>query len=345
VIDLSKFYVITPIVNSPAFKTRAENYWKFKKMIDAAGVKLLTVEVAFGDRPFEVTERDNPMHLQLRSVDELWLKERQINLGINYLMQMDPDAKQIAWVDSDCFPMSPPREWFEKTKSALDHYEFVQMWEWLLDFGPDYQPLAAPKRSFMAAYEFNGFKIPKARVPKRKHTLSGSQEYYNTITIGAPGLAWAANVPALSAVGGLLDINILGSGDWHMAHGLLGAMEKKSPEYKLKEYGAMMLEWQDLALRYVKKDVGYVKMTVGHWFHGDKVDRQYGTRGEILLESKFNPRKDLKVDAQGLWQLETHTPRQIRLRDRLRLHFQTRNEDSVPHRKFPIIKKQTNPEV
>lgn len=334
--DLSKLYVITPYFNSQKYWTRPENYRKFEAMCKTAGVKLITVECAFGDRPFEVTERDNPMHLQLRSVEELWLKENMINVGLRYLMQFDPDAKQMAWVDSDCFPMSPPREWFEMTVDALDRYEFVQMWEWLINFGPDYQQLSPPQRGFMASYFHHGFKIPKAR--NVKHTLA--EKGYGQISMGGPGLAWAANIPALNKVGGLLEINILGSGDWHMGHGLLGEMEFNSPEHKhLNEYSAIMRQWQRLALRHIKKDVGYVPMTLGHWFHGDKVNRFYGTRGALLIECKFNPYTDLKHDVQGLLQLETHTPRQIKLRDRIRLHMASRNEDSIPYRVAPNFKE------
>jgi hypothetical protein len=53
--DLSRFYVITPISNPRRFARRYELYFVFKEMCQAAGVNLITIEQAFGDRQFMVT--------------------------------------------------------------------------------------------------------------------------------------------------------------------------------------------------------------------------------------------------------------------------------------------------
>lgn len=330
--DLSKFYVITPIVNSPRYKARAQNYLKFKAVCEQADVQLVTVECAFGERPFEVTERDNPMHVQVRSVEELWMKENLINIGIEYVLQIDPDAKYIGWFDSDQFPISiTPRQWFEEIWHQLQHYEFVQCWEYLINFGPDGQPISQPQMSFMKTYAAAGFQIPKGK--NVKHTLAG---HSGSVSLGRPGLAWAASVKALSKVGRLMDFCILGSGDWHMAHALVGGISEEGgyshEANKLSAYMRKMVQWQERCERWIKRDVGYVPVTVGHWYHGDKKDRKYGDRGRILIDNAYDPDQDIKYDAQGLLQLETWEPRQIRLRDHIRAYFASRNEDSVPLR-------------
>lgn len=326
--DLSRFFVITPIINSPRYSARAENYDKFKQMCEAAGVKLVTVEAAFGARGYEVTERDNPYHVQVRTQEEFWAKENLINIAIAHILQMWPDAREIAWVDSDCFPMSPPREWFEETWHALQHHEFVQMWEYLLNFGPDYQPISGPQMSFMKTYAANGFTVPEGK--NVKHTLAGNS---GMVALGRPGLAWAANVSALNAVGRLIDFCILGSADWHMAHALVGAMLQHSSEFvRLSKYAQKLLHWQERAEYYIKRDVGFVPVTVGHWYHGSKQDRKYGSRGQILINAGYDPDIDIKYDSYGMIQLETITPRQITLRDGIRNYLATRNEDSVPLR-------------
>lgn len=322
--DLSRFYVITVISNSARYKRRYELYWKFKKMVEDAGVKLLTVEQAFGQRPFMVTDPNNPMHIQVRSIEELWIKENMINVGVQHITRLDPLAREVAWVDADCFAMVPAIDWFEETWHALQHYEFVQMWEHLINFGPQNQPITGPQLSFMATYAAMGFQVPKER--NVKHTLAG---HSGVISLGRPGLAWAANISALNAVGGLIDYCILGSGDWHMAHGLVGAMEVRGQEHKLSAYSRALLDWQEKAERWIKRDVGYVPVTVGHWFHGNKVDRKYPTRGKVLIDNQYDPRTDIKYDAHGILQLETWEPRQIRLRDQIRDYFATRNEDSI----------------
>ena len=69
--------------------------------MEELGVQLIVVEQAFGRRPFVITERDNPFHVQLRTDQELWHKENMINIGIQHLCQIDPDWKYIAWIDGD----------------------------------------------------------------------------------------------------------------------------------------------------------------------------------------------------------------------------------------------------
>lgn len=337
-VDLSKFWVVVPYFNSTLHQTRPANFFRFMKMIEAAGVNCLVVEVAFGSRAWQVTERDNPNHVQLRTQDEFFMKENVINCGFNYLCQTQPglidDPEAIfSWVDADCAPTCPPREWFEKTKQALDHYLVVQMFEALIELGPDYQVINGPHRGFMASYEYHGRKIPRFASGKGRPSEAG----YGRLSMGGPGLAWAARASTLKQLGMLLDVTILGAGDWWMAHCLLGLVDPESSEVKkLPEYGAVIMQWQERALKYVKKDVGYVKVTVYHWFHGVKEGtRFYGTRGQILIRNKFNPHTDLKRDPQGIYQLETKTDRQINLRDDIRTYVHARNEDSVPLRALP----------
>jgi hypothetical protein len=330
--DLSRFVAITPIINSPGYMIRAENYFKFKRVCEEAGVRLVTVEAAFGARPFEVTERDNPDHVQLRTVDEFWAKENLLNIGMSHIMQMQPETREIGWYDSDQFPLSiTPRQWFEETWHALQRYEIVQCWEYLINFGPDGQPISSPQMSFMKSYAQAGFRIPKGK--QVKHTLAGNS---GMVSLGRPGLAWAANVSALNKLGRLMDFCVLGSGDWHMAHALVGGISLEGgyswEATRLTGYMRKMLEWQTRAERHIKRDVGYVTSTVGHWYHGNKEDRQYGSRGEILIRNEYNPETDIKYDVQGMIQLESEEPRQLVLRDQIRAYMSSRNEDSVPLR-------------
>lgn len=322
--DLSHFYVVTPITNSARYKRRYELYWRFAEMIESTGVKLITVEQAFGHRPFMVTEPGNPYHIQVRSHEELWLKENMINIGIQHILRLDPDAREVAWIDADCFPMIPCIEWLEEIWHALQHYEFVQCWEWLLNLGPQNEPLTGkPESSFMATYRKYGFQVPPK---KQKRSDNG----YNYSSFGHTGLAWAANVDAISKVGGLLDVCILGSGDWHMAHALVGMVREWSGEFsQLHEYQKYILEWENRCERWIKRDVGMVPVTMGHWFHGDFINRGYGTRGQITIENEYNPHTDIKKDCHGLYQLETWEPRQIRMRDLIRAYFSARHEDSI----------------
>lgn len=326
--DLSKFFVVTVISNPVMYKRRYELYWRFKDMCESAGVQLITVEQAFGHRPWILTTADNPYNLQVRTVEELWHKENMINLGIKHALATFGTDKvgQVAWIDADCRPAYPPREWFERTRMALDHYEFVQMWEWLLSLDPNDNGIGVPGPSFMANYVKYGTPYPKGIV---KNPYGQDAPSW-----GSPGLAWAANVDALNKVGcgltgPLNDWGVLGAGDWYWAHAciddqMLPGMDKYTEGYR-KRFARM----QALFEKWIKGDVGYVQGMVLDDWHGKKVNRGYNTREQILIKYKFDPDEDLKIDSQGLLQLETHSKRQRHLRDHFRAYFRRRHEDDI----------------
>lgn len=321
--DLSKFYVVTVISNPVRFSRRYELYWRFKEMCRCAEVNLITVEQAFGERPFMVTDPDDPHHVQVRNFEELWLKENLINLGIERATQHG--ATKVAWVDADCGPMQPPRRWFEETWHALQRYEVVQMWASMIDVDENQEALERAAPSFM--FNYIHFGTPNPQQLTRLH-----QKYpYGIKSFGRPGLAWAANVDALDKVGRLIDFSILGAADWYQAWALIGSVEVVLPGNINSSIGYVrrLLQWQTLCERWIKRDVGYVPGTLWHDFHGNKKYRQYTTRNEILIRAKYDPDTDLKYGANGLLQLETYEPRQIRLRDDIRAYFNQRNEDSL----------------
>ena len=333
--DLSRFFVITPISNPIRYSRRYELYKRFEKMCQSAGVQLITVEQAFGLRQYMVTTPSNRMHVQVQSIEELWHKENMINIGIKRAMEMG--AREVAWIDSDCRPAMMPREWFEETWHALQHYEFVQMWENLIDLSLIHNPIGGPQKGFMANYIQHG-----APSYEDFQAIKGQPEqypYYGVGVFGRPGLAWAANVDTgINRVGGLIDYCILGAGDWYMAYalvGMLGTLVDGTQEggdtgfRSSSAYHRKLQQWQVLCERWIKRDVGYVSGTVLHDFHGRKQLRRYSSRGDILVNNEYDPDKDVKYDSQGLLQLETWEPRQIKMRDQIRAYFRARNEDST----------------
>ena len=320
--------MITVISNPVRFKRRYELYWRFKEMCKQAGVKLITVEQAFGDRQFMVTDASDPMALQVRTVEELWHKENMINMGIKHACavaaQTGQKVREIAWVDADCRPARTPRDWFEETWHQLQHYQFVQMWEWLVDLDISFNPIGEAQPGFMANYVKHGSPDPVLFHQIKEYGDTKSNQIF-----GRPGLAWAANLDAFNQVGGIIDYSILGAGDWYMAHGLVGSLKVARAEYSVGPYLQKLFEWQTRAQRWIKRDVGYVSGMVYHDFHGRKALRFYGTRGKILSDCKYDPDKDIKYDVHGMLQLETWDDRQIELRDKIRAYMRARNEDSI----------------
>lgn len=318
-LDISRFYVISIVTNPIRYQRRWDLMKQFQRHMNDVGAKLLTVEVAYGKREYQVTERDNPMHLQFRSYEELWHKENVINLAINYLCQLDPQWEYVAWVDSDVHFQR--HDIIAETAHQLQHYDIVQMFSHAIDMSPTMQPFKI-HNGFMWSYHQNNFCAPKG---------AGNGGYYGAQQ-GAfwhPGFAWAARREALDKIQ-LLDKAILGAGDHHMALCLIGEGKRSLPGGVTQGYRDMVLEWEQMAVSRLRKNVGYVEGSLSHYWHGSKKNRQYIDRWGVLTKNQFDPNKDLSRDPQGMYRLNVHHgERSIKLRDQIRGYFRQRNEDCI----------------
>lgn len=320
-------YVITPIVNSQRFRSRWRLYADFKKMCAEAGAVLYTIEVAFGDRDFVVTKPDDPRNIQLRTRHELWLKENMINLAVARLPQ---DWKYVAWVDADCH--FARYDWADETKHLLQHYPFIQMWSTLQDLDSDHE-VYSTFPSFASVWQKQCMGITGGidrGHPYRKPVFAYSGDPRNKTSYpGAPGLAWACDRNAWDQMGGLIDYLVLGAGDSYMAHALVGE-SKWIINKSHGKLGQHILEWENRARtalwhgRPILGNLGVMKGSVLHYWHGPKTKRLYGTREQILARNKFDPDIDLKRDWQGLYQL---TNREPQLRRDVAWYFSQRDED------------------
>lgn len=308
----SPLYVLTAVSNPQRFASRYRLYQAFEKMCADGGAVLYTVELALGERPFEVTTPDNPRHLQLRSAHQLWHKENQLNL---LAQRLPPEARYIAILDADTsFVRS---DWALETCQQLQHHPVVQMWSHAIDLGPQHQPIGE-FQSFAYAHN-TGAPLPRLVNAKRGAYTAGGHLWH-------PGYAWAFRRDVLSALGGLGDIGILGSSDHHMACAFVGRVHESVHGSMSAAYKRYWQRWQERARKVVDGDLGYVEGTLLHNWHGSKKSRQYVERWQTLVKHAFDPETDILRDMQGLWQFAGNKPR---LRDDIRRYFQQRNEDSV----------------
>lgn len=302
-----KFHVVTMISNSARFDSRFRLYKEFEQRMTAAGVQLTTIELAQGNRKYEVTEEGNPRHIQIKYYDELWLKENALNIAVSRLPY---DWKYVAWIDADVQFMHP--DWVQQCIHQLQVYQVVQMWEHAVDLGPNWETLHTHK-SFMSEYIKRGAVHPEANY----------SEFH-------PGFAWACRREAFDMMGGLLERAILGAADRHMALALVGKAQYSFHPKLNSKYQEYILEYQNRCETSIRRDVGFVPGTVLHTWHGKKADRKYYDRWQILVTNDYQPYHDLKKNSYGLFQLnDDGTERFVRLRDQLRGYFRVRNEDSI----------------
>jgi len=300
--DEAKLYVVTPIINPRRYESRYKLYEKFQKMIADSGASLYTIEAAYGNRPFQITDPTNPQNIQVRTQTELWHKENLINIAVQ---RLPADWEYFAWIDADVSFARP--DWVEETIHQLQHYSFVQMFSTAVDLSPSHNMIKS-HRGFVHSY-YN-----------EEHPKCKGYDYWH------PGFAWAATKTAFNAVGGLIEEAILGSGDRHMAFGLIDKMELTINKKFTPAYKRVLKKWEDLANKNIKRNIGYVDGTLLHFWHGKKKDRGYNWRTNILIKNQYDPDTDIKKDWQGMLALTGDKPR---LRDELRKYFKSRNEDSI----------------
>ncbi len=292
----------------PSLKALIASF-SYLDVLRESGVTLWTVEVAFGDRPFEITDSDHPCHLQLRSWDIIWHKENALYLLAS---RLPADWETLCWIDADVefTARHGARNWVQETWHALQQYMVVQMFSHCIDLGPNGEHIQS-HQGFNYAY-LQG--KPRGKCYTHWH----------------PGYAWACRREAWDHMGGLIDTAILGSADHHMAAAWIGVAEETIHDQSSPAFMKPIKIFQERCERHLRRDVGYVPGTILHAWHGKKKDRRYIERWKGLVDHKFDPYTDLKRDFQGLWQYhDDGSLRSIKLRDYIRQYMAARNEDSV----------------
>lgn len=315
-------YVISVVSNPVRFHSRHRLYREFEEqMLATQGVQLLTVEQAFGDRPFAVTDCRNPFHIQVRagSESEVWVKESLINIGFRNLDRLAPGWRYAAWCDADV--EFQRKHWATETVEALQHYKIVQPWSHAIDQGPHHTPIGYAE-SF--CYSHWHHEANAAAGDKAGQGYCGKK--VNGVDTWHPGYAWAIRRSTWEKVGPLIDWCPMGAGDHHMAWAFIGQIERAVDSRLSDGYKRRATEFQRRCNKFLERDVGYVDGTIIHHWHGKKRERFYVERAKTLLNVKYDPDTDITYNHAGLLVLTGHN---LALRDALRRYFLSRNEDSV----------------
>ena len=309
-----QLHVFTSHFNPRRFKSRAKLYRDFVTRVQSAGAVLHTVELAFGNRDFEVTDAANPNHLQLRTTSELWHKERILNLLMRRACQRDSSIRYLAWVDADILFADPL--WATECVEMLQHYHVLQMFSTAHNLMPNHELLCS----------FTGM-IRHWRDSGHLAWNDGDGSDYALKY--HPGFAWAMTRWAFDQLGGLFDVCIAGSADTHMAAALCGNWRWGFPPalaIGTNCYGEMLRQWARRADVAIERNVGCMEGAVFHAWHGRISQRGYNTRWQVLVDHHFDPLADLQEDAQGCLAWSGHNPG---LQDAIRRSLAARNEDSV----------------
>lgn len=294
-------HVVTCISNVCEYKRRWQLMKEFiQRMETTKKVKLYVVEVAYGSQDFVMTTPDHPQHLQLRTEHALWHKENMINLAIKRLLPTD--WKAVAWIDGDI--EFENTDWVDYTLKTLTQFDIVQLFSVCFDLDKQNIP--------MNIWQGFGYKFCNGQ----EFTHQRGLNYWHC------GYAWACTREFYEKMGGIYDKSILGSGDYILSQRLFGNIA--SLDESLIDFR------KDIACHYVEIDemdvrVGYIPCVIKHYYHGEKTNRKYIQRNEVLVEIQYDPAKHITYDNNGLIVPSACMPNETL--EKILQYFSQRNED------------------
>lgn len=294
-------YVILPYFNYCRYKRRLELFLEFIERIRGTpGIRIVVSEL--GDPDFQLPDKIPGVYMHVRNVTKhaIWLKENIINLAV---ARLPSDWRYMAWIDADLTFINP--DWPTDTIRALSgRYDIIQLFDKAHNLGPDEEVIKIDRG-------FGYMHIKSGRPFTKKYTYG----------FWHPGYAWACHRVAYDTMAGLIDWGILGSGDHHMALGLIGLVHLSHPGGIHVGYSEALKQYER---RVANLRLGYIPGTILHHFHGSLKDRRYQERWEILTQGKYNPMSDIGFDQRGVIQL---TEKGERLAPAISAYFYGRNED------------------
>jgi hypothetical protein len=293
------------------------NLEHFSRGARRQGLRLLVVELAFGDAPFEVSSGISDLVIRSRSETVLWQKERLLNVG---LKNLPPSCDKVAWLDGDL--IFENADWVDETSRLLESSVIVQPFDtacWL-PHGADSLSFNLPV-GIGEGHCLPGIASVLAEQADHRRALADYRLHGHT------GFAWAGRRAFLDRHG-LYDRCILGGGDVVMAHCFYGDEDF----FRGRNFYCRGLTKPELVAintwgRAVHADVrgriGYAPGRVLHLYHGDTSRRDYIERLAILREAGYDPSSDVALDDGGTWRWNSDKPD---LHRRARDYFLKRNQ-------------------
>jgi hypothetical protein len=310
---------LTTFFNPFHYQTRITNYYHARRWSYKQQLKLVIVELIFGNQPAELEGDDLSKYIAIYTNNSniLWQKEALLNYGLRVLEQekvMFENCTKIVWLDSDVIIQDG---WMESTSEMLDSVQIGQVFTHLVRLPQGiFNPFAYWSEPRMKRMGFGN--------KEGQTQLSAALKFQG----GTTGFAWAARRIDLMKVK-FYDKAIVGGFDALLYH----ALNDPRCEVRFNHDMATDFEpWADHARQvFGTFKIGYPsKMTkAAALWHGDTKDRSYQDRHLILLTHGFTPRLHVELPEPigGALQWTEHAP--CELRKAVFDMFVSRQEDGV----------------
>jgi hypothetical protein len=295
---------ITSFFNPARYQNKLENLGLFAERARSQGLKLLVIELAFGDSPFEVPDSLADRVERRRTTSVLWQKERLLNIGADLLPR---ECDKVAWLDCDL--VFENDDWVRETAGLLESYCAVQPFDtavWLSRGATTAPPTRKLKRGYGENQYLRGMGYALSRHRDRRRAFQYYMEH------GHLGFAWAIR-RWIQQKHGFYDAQVLGNGDFVMGHAMYGDEDFwNGDNWQCSRLSEPMLRhieaWGRPFHEDVRGSVYYVEGRVLHLWHGKQEDRQYDSRLDVLKASDFDPEIDLALDENECWVWASNRP-------------------------------------
>ena len=221
-----------------------------------------------------------------------------------------------------------------ETAALLDRYPVVQPFGWMTYLpqaeGEDYAVARLPTlplgQGVGGVYHAAGLAV----------SSFPDMCFHDSFLLGHPGFAWAARRDLMAKVG-FYDRSIIGGGDRIMLNGFTGhgaGYFRKVPPAMVEDvraFGKRLLPLVGPA------NVSYTPGVVLHIWHGDRANRDYTHRYEILKGNAYDPVRDVRVNEQGVLEWATDKPK---LHREVTEYFNNRKEGPKEARNKSIAKPE-----
>jgi hypothetical protein len=303
-------HIIGVISNPARWQSRIRLFKEWReRMLKYPNIKLYVVEGVYGDRQPECApeEGQDYSYMTVNLNSQMWLKENLIVIGEKNLFPRDWKYMMTC----DCDVQFEDHDFALATIHQLQTYNVVQPWSHALDL--DFHGGVSQTFTSFGFLNATGKQIGHGN-PKEPYIYG-----HTGFCVAMTKYFWE-NV-------GLPEWCIIGSGDHHFMWACVGHIletihSEVNEGYKLAcELFERRAKWASAGM------VGYVHGRILHYFHGNKKDRQYWNRWNIILKHNFNPLTDLAKDSQGV--LQYIGPAKLEIEKLFIQYNVQRREDSI----------------
>jgi hypothetical protein len=210
-------------------------------------------------------------HIKYNIPQAIWVKENLINLAVkNHLPK---DWNYMSWMDGDIYFFE--KEWVNNSIELLKKYDIIQMFDFSLN------QVRSDNKSvvtFDVGY-INAF-------------INSENLFINDFSLKHAGYGWAINKQFYEKIGGLWELNIIGSADTiiarsttqHLNNDEIFLEEKLNIIYSQK-YGEELCEYYK---KFKNCNFSFLKSKIYHFYHSHLSRRLYVERHEIPKYHLFN---------------------------------------------------------